>query len=72
MSEQLDLFAWADAQPSNIIQARDFFDRRTIEVAFALALGDVPSRNGEVVPFIGRAIAGAPRSPSPPAAMRAT
>ncbi|MND69451.1 hypothetical protein D3C80_609270 [compost metagenome] len=72
MTVQLNLFTWADTQPSNVIQAQEIFDRRTIDVVVALAVGHVPFRNGEVVPFTRRASAGAPRSPSPPAAMRAT
>jgi hypothetical protein len=72
MTVQLNLFTWADTQPSNVIQAREIFDRRTTEVVVALAVGHVPFRNGEVVPFARRASAGAPRSASPPAAMHAT
>ncbi|NTA46871.1 hypothetical protein G6L34_02030 [Agrobacterium tumefaciens] len=72
MNVQLDLFAWADARPSTIIDAREKFDRRAVDLAIALAVGHVPFRNGEVVAFARRASAGAPRSASSPAAMQAT
>lgn len=72
MNVQLDLLEWANARPSTVIDAREKFDRRAVGLAIALAVGNVPFRNGEVVPFARGASAGAPRSASPPAAMQAT
>lgn len=72
MNVQLDLLEWADARPSTIIDAREKFDRRAVDHAIALAVGHVPFRNGDVVPFIRRASASAPRSASPSAVMQVT
>lgn len=72
MSVQLDLFAWADSRPSNVINARGKFEKRIVELGVAMARGRVPFRNGDVVPFIRRASSGATRSASPPAVMQVT
>ena len=54
MTTQFDLFAWADAQPSNIIQAREIFDRRAIDVVIAFGDGKLPLINGDVIRFSPR------------------
>ena len=54
MTIQLDLFAWADAKPSNVIQARETFDRRAIDVVIAFGDGRLPCINGEVIRFAPR------------------
>lgn len=59
---QLDLFAWAASQPTNVIQARQRFEERTVALAIALARGGVPKLRGKVIPFIKR-----PSSSPPPA-----
>ena len=69
MSVQLDLFAWADSRPCNVINARGRFEERTIELGVAMARGRVAIRNGDVVPFIRRANI-APLSGPPAGGMR--
>lgn len=66
MSVQLDLFAWADSRPCNVIYAREKFEERIIELGVTMARGRVPRYDGEIIPLPRRAKI-APPLPRPPA-----